>query len=584
MPDENGGLEGREPGGGGKKSWAELLGSSLPSGLEKNILEVVLDKDVKGPFIVSDSDCARMMRKVGIDLRSGVHVEGVQICPNGRGCILITMNKEVQLQRFCRYDNFEVTSTGIRSTMVKPAGKKEVVVTMKGIHPNTRDCVVLNYLAKFGKVVTNKVVYSVFSDDGPLKGIRNGDRCYKVEIKPGENVGSYHVLEGQKVSLRYPGQQQTCGRCHETPKKCRGGGIARKCQAEGGIRVEFTEYISQLWEKIGYSPNDSELDAVMNEVDETEVEQAEGIFTPVKVPAHDVEKYAGVSITRFPKGMDNGEIIEFLCRLGLSENKKDDIIIKANGAVTVKNLNDVESRFLIESIHGKQFFDRKFFCNGIIPLTPLKQNETTPVTTAAGPASVGSASTGASPATLPGTTSAAESDVPSSTVTFSSSLTDTSTCTTSSGTGLPLASTNSSVASDLSLVQLDTSDLWTTAKPNFFYDFPTNNELVRRHSISLTNRTPPPGSIAADILKPGQSIARTKLLVNEIKDLSEQLSDFNSCIDSSSSDEADNDINSKPWTTMNEKKRNRKNKRRHSLTPNKEVFMKKVNISSEPID
>ena len=100
MSVDTGGLNGPGGGaqGGGGRSWAELLGSSLPSGLEKNILEIVLEKDVKGPFIVSDVDCARVMRKLGIDQRPGVHVESVQICPNGRGVIFITMKKDIDLQ------------------------------------------------------------------------------------------------------------------------------------------------------------------------------------------------------------------------------------------------------------------------------------------------------------------------------------------------------------------------------------------------------------------------------------------------------------------------------------------------------
>ena len=243
---------GRGPGGGGR-SWAELLGSSLPSNMNKNILEVCLDKDERGAFDVSDMECSRMMRKLGLDPRPGIHVEGVQICPNGRGVILITLMENVQTESFCRHDIFEVTESGIRSTLVKPAGKREVVVNVKGIHPNTLDSTVLDYLSKFGRVVTTKVVHGVFLD-GPLKGMKNGDRAYKVEVKPGVNIGSYHIIDCQKVTIRYAGQQPTCGRCHETPQKCRGRGIARKCDAEGGTKIEFTDYILKLWETIGYTP------------------------------------------------------------------------------------------------------------------------------------------------------------------------------------------------------------------------------------------------------------------------------------------------------------------------------------------
>ena len=85
--------------------------------------------------------------------------------------------------------------------------------------------------------------------------------------------------------------------------------------------------------------------------------------------------YGEVSIKQMPKDKDQGEIIEFLCRSGLSEDKKDNITFKTNGAIVVKNLTDDESKSLIDAIHGKKFFGRKLFCNGIVPLTPEKPEE-----------------------------------------------------------------------------------------------------------------------------------------------------------------------------------------------------------------
>ena len=46
------------------KSWAQHLGSTIYSSSNKNILEVVLEKDFRGPFQVSDEDVARLMRKL----------------------------------------------------------------------------------------------------------------------------------------------------------------------------------------------------------------------------------------------------------------------------------------------------------------------------------------------------------------------------------------------------------------------------------------------------------------------------------------------------------------------------------------
>ena len=72
-------------------------------------------------------------------------------------------------------------------------------------------------------------------------------------------------------------------------------------------------------------------------------------------------------------------------------------------------------------------------------------------------------------------------------------------------------------------------------------------------------------------------------MVKEIKDMTDQLSDFNSCVsEQSDSDTPEND-EKKGWTTMNENRRNRRNKRRNSLTPNKEVFLKKANNALDPV-
>jgi hypothetical protein len=540
-PRGEGGIE------GGGKSWAQLLGSSLPSSLNKNILEVVLEKDERGAFMVSDTDCARMMRKLGLDLRPGVHVEGVQLCPNGRGVILITLKDNVKIESFCRYDVLQVTESGIRSSLVKPAGKREVVVTVKGIHPNTRDTVVLDYLSKFGKIVTTKVVHGVFQA-GPLQNMKNGDRLYKLEVKPGENVGSYHVIDGQKVSLRYAGQQQTCGRCHETPQKCKGRGIARKCEAEGGVRIEFSDYILSLWKRIGYSPDNDDLTIVDCDQEVEQVEQ----FTPVKVQPIDEEKYAGVSIRQFPKDTDQGDIIDFLCSNGLPEDKKDETIIKANGIVTIKNLDNATSRQLIEAIHGKLNFGKKLFCNGFVPLSPEKEDSFV----AENASSESSQATSSQPG-------------PSASMTGST----------------PAAPSSQEINPPVLVSDHDFSAQSLASKFPMFdiRGQPSTSTLIRRHSISLLERTPPMGSLAAELLvttTPRHDLSRTNSMINELRSMAENLSDFGSCLSDSSGDDslADGVDKEEGFKNMNEKKRNKKKKRKLKLTPGKEQFMKKPNL------
>ena len=91
----------------------------------------------------------------------------------------------------------------------------------------------MDYLAKFGRITSRKVVRPVFGD-GPLKGIGNGDRMFKLELKPGYYLGTYHIIDGNRVTAKYRGQQPTCARCFGTAQSCPGNGIAKRCEEEGG--------------------------------------------------------------------------------------------------------------------------------------------------------------------------------------------------------------------------------------------------------------------------------------------------------------------------------------------------------------
>ena len=42
----------------------------------------------RSPWSISESDCARVMKKLCLDQRPGIHVECVQICQNGRRVLI----------------------------------------------------------------------------------------------------------------------------------------------------------------------------------------------------------------------------------------------------------------------------------------------------------------------------------------------------------------------------------------------------------------------------------------------------------------------------------------------------------------
>ena len=625
-----------------RRSWASVLGTSLPPRDDRNVLEVVLEKDSRGSFTVSESECAHMMKKLGLDERPGVHVEAVQICPQGRGVIYITLKKEIDITRFCRYDVLEVSASGIRAVLVKPAVKKEVIVSAKGIHPNTRDSVVLDYLARFGKLSTNKVVYGVYSE-GPLKGLRNGNRSYKLEIRPGVNLGSYHYIDSQKVTFKYPGQQQTCARCFKTSQSCRGKGVARRCEVEGGEKVEFPDYILDLWSRIGYSPGSLEIECIqgLEESDPYLAQQSVEGFTPMKIPTQDTDKFTGVSLKQFPPQMDHGEIVEFLVKCGVPESKKENININSNGKAIIKDLTNNDCLTLIDAIHGKKYFGQKMFCNGFIPLTPEKadseknknkdnndaKSPSLPEITTAGV----SANTPPSPAqaSSPAPTSAPSTSGPASShptamllksfppvqITVDQQDAEYTPlgigkeefnchspnsaqkgigCTTlGSGEDEVDCHSPNSAQRDAEYTPQGTGkdqlDCHSSNSHEILEnpDFPSNSALVRRHSLSLMDRTPPPNSIAADILGSNLSFQAAKALWTKIAEVQDSLSDFKSCVSSgSSSDESADDlkkVENVKYVTANERKREKRKKRKLTQTPDKDQFLlKKANLQASP--
>ena len=645
------------------RSWSSVLSRNLKPSMDNNVLEVVLEKDTRGSFNVSEQECCNLIRRLGLDQRPGVHVIGVQICPNGRGVIFITLKKDLDIGRYCRYDVLDVTSSGTRAVLVKPAGKREVVVTLRGLHPNTGDETVIEYLGKFGPVVTNKVVYGVFPE-GPLKGMRNGDRSYKMEVKPSSSLGSYHVLDGQKVSVRYPGQQQTCARCLEAAQHCRGRGLAKKCEAEGGPRADFSTYITNLWTKIGYSPNKESSEHVQEKNEDQPASQDGGYFTPQKVFS-DKEKFTGVVVKNIPKEADHGEVVEYLVQSGLPDFKREEITFTDGGQVYVRNLGNTECLAIIESIHLKRNFGRTLYCNGFVPLTPEKTNDESYNHQESSP--LPQLSTASNDLTrvcekplpplekdqvgaeysqeLPVSNEAGRKPLPPQVqlnlVTSQSNRVgsavspeiEVSSLTTqavsirgdeealqppqqvhgeaggASGQILPSRADELALhplqqvhgaaggvqphqVGDLSVPSSQPSQNRVSSSPkpdwsisNIDWSEETVEQFVRRHSLSLTKRTPPRNSLAADILGTPQlqqqsNQLASKSLMNSIKDIQEVLSDFKSCNSSSSDEALENLKESDANNTTNMSRQKRKKKARSEYS--REDFLKKQDTKVSP--
>ena len=349
-----------------------------------------------------------------------------------------------------------------------------------------------------------------------------------MEIKPGNNIGSYHIIDGVKVNIRYLGQQPTCGRCHLIASRCKGGGLAKNCEAKGGQKVDFYDYIKQLWRELDYYPEDADDSNYYEDVTQTDK------FTPQKVNSFPVDQFNGVCIKQIPRDTDHGDILEFLCENGLPEDKREGVKINDNGTVLIHDLDSYIVEYLITTIHGKVHFGKKLYCNGVIPLTPNK-SEVPHVNSNANKSSILAESTNLenkpkSPLQLQ-----------TETVHDNPSVTD----------YIPI---------DSSVAELDSV-----------------NQLVRRHSLSLKNRTPPPKSMAEELLNtPRIGLNKTANMIVELRNLTEHLSDFASCI---SSGDSDKDVDTDEFKSFVETKRQKRNKRKQRQSPTQDHFLKKPNLS-----
>ena len=246
--------------GASKSSYVGIASLNTSVRDKKNLLEIRLDRsDFNVNFNLSQGELDHLLTRLGIDAS---HFVGVSCCPEGKGVVYVTLHPTVNIQRFLNKNECFVLKEGIRTGIIRPAGKKELSVTIHGLHPNTKDQAVVKYMSAHGKVsTTDKVIHHVYPGapgSTICAGKLNGNRTYMVEVtKP---MGSYHIIDGEKVSVKYRGQDKTCARCHKTESACPGKAMARDCTSD---RVLLSTHMEEHWVKVEYRPDTQSL----NEVD-----------------------------------------------------------------------------------------------------------------------------------------------------------------------------------------------------------------------------------------------------------------------------------------------------------------------------
>ena len=142
---------------------------------------------------------------------------------------------------------------GVNKIFIRPAGRKDITVTVTGLDFNTPDSLVQEYITKFGgKLVTKEVIYEKYGV-GLFQGKVNGTRKYQVDFSEAKlQMGTFHILDGQKVKVFYRGNG-TCGWCQADSIKCPGGAKAKACKEVGTKQVHLGEHMKELWSKIDHA-------------------------------------------------------------------------------------------------------------------------------------------------------------------------------------------------------------------------------------------------------------------------------------------------------------------------------------------
>ena len=181
--------------------------------LKRNVLEIEIEKvDKEADIVLSDDLVARVTRSIGLDISS--QIEGYQVQYGRTPVIHVWCSPGVDVMKYCFKESISI-SKGISTGRIRPAGKRDVMVSVTGLNFNTPDSLVQKYIKKFGgRLVTEQVIYGKFSE-GPFTGKYNGDRHYQVDFSDAHtSMGSYHILDGHRIRVNFKGNIATCGRCH----------------------------------------------------------------------------------------------------------------------------------------------------------------------------------------------------------------------------------------------------------------------------------------------------------------------------------------------------------------------------------
>ena len=347
---------------------------------QTNTLEVRLENDEKKGCTLNTEEIERLLQRLGIQ---SSQFTSVQACPERRSVVFITLTQGVDINKFINMNSNEsyFLKPGVRTTTIKHANKKEVLVQVFGLHPDTRDETVIKYLNAHGQVNAKSPVkyglYPGLPGSSLLAGKRNGNRTYPMIVK--RNIGSSHVIDGEKVSIRYPGQRKTCNNCHQDARSCPGKGLAKDCSLE---KVLLSDFMLSYWKTINFQPDTKEMnldDTAFDEdaIEPLKIDQVDDKAKKAVIGSEKMGRYGGVVIKGFRKETELEKVINILKDAGMPPDYgKEDLQIKEKAGlntikVPLKSETCVE---IYNNLHGEERFGRKISVFTTVNESPAKES------------------------------------------------------------------------------------------------------------------------------------------------------------------------------------------------------------------
>ena len=376
-------LGGRPPGHGlapgTSRSWSSIASLNISKRNKTNTLEIRLENEQGNSCSLELEDIERLLRRLKI---SSNHFTSLQACPERKNVVYITLCNGIDVNKFISNNNESfILKPGIRTTTMKHVSKREVNVQVFGLHPDTKDEAVIRYLNAHGMVNSkHPVTYGVYpgtSGSSLLAGKRNGNRIYSMEVK--RNIGSVHIIDGEKVSIKYPGQTKTCNKCQQDAQTCPGKGLAKDCSSE---KVLLSEHMLTYWKTINFQPETTD----MNEVDVDENEKVEEVIQTkdqvkekqqkMTLDKDMMNRYGGVVIKGFKKEVVIEEAVEILKDAGLPfDYGREDLQTREKGGNITIYVHDLKPEACVEivnNLHGEEKLGQRISVFTLVEDTPTK--------------------------------------------------------------------------------------------------------------------------------------------------------------------------------------------------------------------